>query len=325
VLELVDADGRVGRGEASPVHWLGEEDLAATARVLAAVPALVGQSCADLTAIVETWCAGSPAAACALDTARVDLAARAAGVSLAQQLCEAHGSARPSADRVPVSALITADGSPAVEQEVRDLVTRGYRTLKLKVGGRTLSEDVERVAAARAAGGAQTRIRLDANRAWTLDEARAALVALAPFAPDFLEEPLRDAATTGWESLRGLGIALARDESIASVADYERLGGSAEVLVVKAARLGGPSATVALGLRACADGRRVVVTDAIETATGCALATHLAALLHLPDDAVGLGGARLLDPASHHAAPARPWSDVASPGLGERERGALAS
>lgn len=329
ILELVDATGRTGRGEASPTYWLGEENLAATAAVLDAAPTLVGRPWSDLTAIVDAWRAASPAAACALDTARLDLVARAAGVSVASQLRDAGGSAHvvppPLPSRVPVAALLVADELTSLEQEVRAAAAEGYRTVKLKVGGRTLSEDVARVAATRAAAGAQMRIRLDANRAWALDDARAAVAAMAPFAPDFIEEPLRAADADAWDRVQGLGVALARDESIATAADYERLGQTADVLVVKAVRLGGPVATLALGRRACADGRRVVVTDAIETATGCALATQLAALLHLPDEAVGLGGARLLDPASARAVPARPWSDVGLPGLGERERGALAS
>ncbi len=329
IVEIEDGQGRVGRGEASPAHWLGEEDVATTARVLDAAPTLVGQDSGDLAAIVDAWRARSPAAACALDTAGVDLAARAAGVSVARWLCDVDASpwsrVHRVPDRVPVAALLATDGLQPLEQEVRDLVSEGYRTLKLKVGGRTLAEDVARVAVVRTVGGPEMRIRLDANRAWALDEARAALVALAPFGPDFIEEPLRDSAPDAWGRVRGLGIALARDESIASEADYQRVACGGDVLVVKAARLGGPTATLALGRRARADGCRVVVTDAIETTTGCALATQLAALLHHPDEAVGLGGARLLDESSAHAVPAHPWSEVGSPGLGDRDRGSLAS
>lgn len=324
-LDLVDDSGETGRGEASPAYWLGDEDLGVTAAVLEGTPGLAGRTDAELIASIDAWRERSPAAACALDTARLDLVARAAGVSVASQLSAAGTSAAALPRQVPVAALLGADGPADLADEVRDVVGQGYRTLKLKVGGRTLSEEVARLAAVRTVAGTQIRLRLDANRAWTFDEACAALTALAPFAPEFIEEPVRTADGDTWESLRNLGVTLARDESIASVADYDRLGPSADVLVVKAARLGGPTATLALGTRARADGRRVVVTDALETATGCALATHLAAVLHLPGEAVGLGGARLLDPASAHAAAARPWSDVGWPGLGECDRGALDS
>jgi o-succinylbenzoate synthase len=330
VVEVVGDDGHRGVGEASPPYWLGDETFAATAAVLAEAPALAGDEEETLAAVVEAWRPRSAAAACALDTARVDLAARRRGMPLASWLRSVAGVSAPGGvlpEAVATAVLLGGTEPAALARAARAAIARGHRCLKLKVGGGTLADDVARVSAVRAAIGAAPRLRLDANRAWRVDEARAALAALAPFAPDFIEEPLCARDALAWGALRDLGVTLAADESVSTAADCARVAGVADVLVVKAARLGGPTATMALAADACARGLRVVVTDAIETVVGSALATHLAAVLHAPDDAVGLGGAQLLTPGP--AVPvSHPSAVVTGPGLGvcwPHERGALAS
>ena len=316
LLRLADDAGRVGHGEASPAYWIGDEELATTAAVVAGAPALVGHALADLPAIVAAWGARSPAAACALDSARLDLAARAAGVPLARLL-------RPAGDAwwadagVPVAALLAEAAPDALAGETARLVAAGYRTLKLKVGAGALAADVARLAAVRAAAGPGVEVRLDANRAWSAAAADAALAALAPYAPALVEEPLRSGDLPAWRGLRRRGVPLARDESVRTVGDCERLAAGTDVLVVKAARAGGPAAVAALAAAARRHGLGVVVTDSIETRVGRALALHLAAAFSAPGVAVGLGGARLLaaEPAGGPPA-AAPLAIPRGPGLG---------
>jgi L-alanine-DL-glutamate epimerase-like enolase superfamily enzyme len=197
------------------------------------------------------------------------------------------------------------------------LVRLGYGTLKLKVGSRPVAEDVTRVGAIRERC-PTVRLRLDANRAWSLADAERALASLADSRLDYIEEPLRAEDAHLWARLRRIGVPLAVDETVRSLADLERCGGAADVVVVKAARLGGPAATVGVGSAARERGLRVVVTDSIESKVGQALAVHLAAALHEPGDAVGLGGAFLVTPGSGeimasiggHARPAGPGLGV---------------
>lgn len=312
ILRLVDAAGRVGYGEASPAEWLGGETLATARAVLDEAETLVGEELEALPALVDAWSERSAAAACALDTARLDLETQERGLLLTELL---GGRARP----IPVSALIGGHTPGDLAAMTRDLAGAGYRCVKIKVGADTFEGDAARVAAVREAGGPELVIRLDANRAWTLEQAHRALEALAPHRPAFVEEPLRDGGRPEeWRVLRERhGVPLAVDESAIDAATVRHFGGAADGAIVKAVRVGGPTASMLVGAEARRLGMRVIVTDSVESSVGRAVAVHLAAALHEHDDAVGLGGAFLLaeDPLPLQPA-ARPTVQPMGPGLG---------
>ena len=69
-------------------------------------------------------------------------------------------------------------------------LARGFRAIKMKVGRKRLSEDVERVAAMRKHLGGDFPLMVDANMKWTVDEAIRAARAFAPFDLTWLEEPI---------------------------------------------------------------------------------------------------------------------------------------
>ncbi len=79
--------------------------------------------------------------------------------------------------RVPVNATI-GDGSPSeTAADTREAADRGFGTCKLKVGIRSVEEDVEQVRRAGEATGSGVTLRADANEAWTFEEAETALEA----------------------------------------------------------------------------------------------------------------------------------------------------
>lgn len=80
-------------------------------------------------------------------------------------------------------------GIPELLAEIREKFDQGYRTMKIKVGGMSIAEDVARVEAALKLIGDSTRLAVDANagfdRKRALDYARA----LAPYRLRWFEEP----------------------------------------------------------------------------------------------------------------------------------------
>jgi L-alanine-DL-glutamate epimerase-like enolase superfamily enzyme len=56
-------------------------------------------------------------------------------------------------------------------QEMQEYVKRGFTTVKMKVGSRPISRDVERVRAVRQALGPDIQLMIDANQAWSPGEA----------------------------------------------------------------------------------------------------------------------------------------------------------
>lgn len=199
----------------------------------------------------------------------------------------------PLRSAIPVNATVPAVAADAAA----DVLARfpGCRTAKVKVAerGSTLAEDRDRVAAVRAALGPEGRVRIDANAAWNVDEAEHALRLLSPFDLEYAEQPCPalDDLVELRRRTRDLRIPIAADESVRRSADPAAAARGADVLIVKAAPLGG--IRPALDLVARAD-RPAVVSSALDTSVGLAMGAHLAAALpELPYDC-GLGTAALL-------------------------------
>jgi L-alanine-DL-glutamate epimerase-like enolase superfamily enzyme len=80
-------------------------------------------------------------------------------------------------------------GVPELLDEIRGKFDQGYRTMKIKVGGMSIPEDVARVEAALAFIGDSTRLAVDANAGFDRERALAYAKALAPYQLRWFEEP----------------------------------------------------------------------------------------------------------------------------------------
>lgn len=240
--------------------------------------------------------ATTPAAAHAVESARLDRAAAAADRSAAEHLhTEVFGSAGDVAGSVPVNATI---GGGSIDETVRaatEAVDSGFSCLKLKAGSDALDSDLDRVRAVREAISPTVDIRIDANGAWNRETAARAIDALAPLELEYLEQPLSADDVSGHAELRGNGVPIAVDESLASVGFAEIAeADAADVLVCKPMAIGGPRRTVALAARARAAGIDPVVTTTIDAVVARTTAVHVAAAI--PDvRPCGLATASLLE------------------------------
>ncbi|MBX3099416.1 MAG: o-succinylbenzoate synthase [Salinibacterium sp.] len=195
---------------------------------------------------------------------------------------------------VAVNATLPAVGP----SDVADILDRfpGCRTVKVKVAdpGHTLADDVARVTAARAYLGASGRIRVDANGAWTLDEAERAIHALAPYDLEYVEQPCASVHELAElrERVAYMGIPIAADESVRKASDPLAVvrAGAADLLVIKAQPLGGITAALAIVAEA---GLPVVVSSALDTSVGISMGLHLAAAIAELDYDCGLATASL--------------------------------
>jgi L-alanine-DL-glutamate epimerase-like enolase superfamily enzyme len=80
-------------------------------------------------------------------------------------------------------------GIPELLDEIRDKFAQGYRTMKIKVGGMSIPEDVARVEAALDLIGDSSRLAVDANAGFDRERALAYAKALAPYKLRWFEEP----------------------------------------------------------------------------------------------------------------------------------------
>jgi O-succinylbenzoate synthase len=210
----------------------------------------------------------------------------------------------PVRDRIPINCTV-----PVVDPEVaRRLVEEsGCRTAKVKVAdpGMPLAADLERVAAVRDALGPAGRIRVDANAAWSVDEAIAAIRELDRTAGglEYVEQPCPSVLELA-QVRRKVSVRIAADESIRRAEDPLKVAvaGAADVAVIKVAPLGGVRRALEVA-EAC--GLPCVVSSAVETSVGLAAGLALAGALPSLEFACGLGTVSLLT-ADVVAQPLRP-------------------
>ncbi|MFN8087946.1 MAG: o-succinylbenzoate synthase [Mycobacterium sp.] len=205
---------------------------------------------------------------------------------LASGIESAYG-ARPSVlrTRIPVNATV-----PAVSADrVPELLARfpGSSTAKVKVAepGQTLDDDVARVNAVRAVVPA---VRVDANGAWTVEEAVAAARALTVDGPlEYLEQPCRTVAELA-EVRRRVDVPVAADESIRKAGDPIAVvrAGAADVAVLKVAPLGGVESVLDIAAQIDIP---VVISSALDSAVGICAGLVAAGALPRLDLACGLG------------------------------------
>lgn len=270
---LDDGDGEPGRGEAAPLESydgvsgdLVAAALAAHTRTIAALPSdATGPQVLD--ACREA--ADLPQAVAAVDLALWDRAARRAGRPVAALLTD-----HPAADvevNATIGALDRAGAADAAARAARD----GFRCIKVKVG---VGDDAGRVAAVRALAGPDVALRLDANGAWTVDEAVRAIEALAPAGLELVEEPVH-----GIVALRAVrervAVRVAMDET---AAEHGALAsGAADAVCLKIGRCGGISATLAAAALVRALGGEVYLASTLDGPLGIAAALHCAAALRV--------------------------------------------
>jgi L-alanine-DL-glutamate epimerase-like enolase superfamily enzyme len=286
LLVRVRADGIEGLGETTALSLRGGRPLAAIAREVreACEPALAEAALEpDRIWAALARCrnrgAGTQALA-AIDIALHDLAGKALGEPTWRLL--GASATRP----VVCNATLPMANPTALRAAAERWAADGFRTFKLKVG---TPGDVAQVAAAREALGPDARIRLDANGAWTLQEATRRLRALARHTIELVEEPV-----AGLEAMARLAprtrIRFAADESVVTPRDAREAieRGACQLAAVKLAKVGGIAAALRL-----ADGISIYLSSALEGPVGIAAAAHTAQALPGGGPAHGLATERL--------------------------------
>ena len=205
------------------------------------------------------------------ESAVVEALAEAQGVAPARLL----GAKRST---VALNALVRAGDAETLLERGRQLRAEGYQAVKVKVGRAAVPVDVERVRALRRGLGEDVELRLDANRAWSFDEAVSFLseVSEIPFA--YIEEPVSDP-----ERLPALvdatGCPVAIDETTRERSVEVLNAWPVRAVILKPTLLGGLQKTWDWESAACQHGVRPVVSASYESGVGTRMLAALAASL----------------------------------------------
>ena len=182
-----------------------------------------------------------------IDIALWDIAARASGQPLYRRL-----GANRTVERLSVYASGLNPDRPEVLAAAKK--AEGHRAFKLKIGFGH-ERDLANLRHLRETLGEDATLMVDANQAWDFETARAMSLAIAPFQPTWLEEPMRaDAATRDWQQLANLSpIPLAAGENMRGEQFKDAIAaGWVKVLQPDVGKWGGFSGCLDVGRRALA-------------------------------------------------------------------------
>jgi L-Ala-D/L-Glu epimerase len=278
----VEHDGVSGFGEAAPIERYAESAASALAWL---EDVHVGDDPFALDEIADRLPPGEYAARAALDHALHDLQGKLTGRPVYRLL----GLRRQGP---PTSWTIWLGDPDDMARRTEKVAGRGFRRLKLKLGGRD-GLDVERVNAVRAV--TDLPLQCDVNEAWSLDEA---LEYLPQMQLDYCEQPLPAGDADGPELKRRAPLPIYVDEDCHTLADVASCAERAHGINVKLAKSGGIREAVRMVHAARALGLGVMLGCMVESGLGIAPGAHIASLM----DHVDLDGNLLLA--------ADPWPGV---------------
>ncbi|MFC1641841.1 mandelate racemase/muconate lactonizing enzyme family protein [Myxococcota bacterium] len=299
LVELVDEQGCWGQGEAAPLPGYSPDtfDLNRAALDRLKPEGWEFDSLTPTGTVLRTLGKQLPssarAARFALETAVLDLMGHRLGLPAWYLLTKQRGDRQPAS--IPLAALLDADDPAARLVQADEALSQGFGTLKVKLGSD--SRDVDHVQQLRRRLGPLVALRLDANRAWTTEQATRSLCRLAEVVPEFVEEPLADfqlnSATFPGPVLDDASVPIALDESLQPFGENEtalmRVPRAIRALVLKPTVLGGFINCIRLAQSGQALGLNIIVSHALEGPIAWAAAISLALAVQSPGMAAGLG------------------------------------
>jgi muconate cycloisomerase len=246
------SDGTVGIGEGTTIGGLAYGGESPEGMKLAIdtyfAPQMMGADASRVAALMAHLNKGirdNRFAKCAVETALFDALGHRTGLPVSELL---GGRLR---DRLPVAwTLASGDTGRDIEEARHMLEIRRHQIFKLKIGRKSVRDDVAHVAAIKKALGEHASIRVDVNMAWTELQAHRGLAGLVDAGCELVEQP------------------------VASVDALARLTGRFPIAVMADESLMGPGTAFALARAAGAD----VFAIKTEQSGGLQAAQHVAAI-----------------------------------------------
>ena len=244
LVRILCDDGIEGWGEATTIGGLnyGEESPESIkANVDAHIaPLILGMNAAGVAAVMHKLrktIQGNRFAKCAIETALLDAQGQRLGLPLSELL---GGRVR---DTLPVAwTLASGDTARDIVEAETMLERRRHRIFKLKIGARSLQQDVEHVLAIKRALGDRASVRVDVNGAWSELEAVRGIAQLEAGGIDLVEQPVAAANRAALRRLAArFDVAVMADEALHGPFDAFEIARNdgADVFAVKIAQSGG--------------------------------------------------------------------------------------
>ena len=272
LIRVTSEIGTTGWGEISPLPGFSSETLSEARVQTEEFAAQPGASVSD-------------AASSSLPSVRFGFEMASESLSLLQSPGHRFGS---PGTHIDLCGLLTGSRQQMIADAHR-MKAIGYKAVKVKVGGRSVADEVELVKelAGKIAG---IKFRLDANGAWELTEAEEFLSGLKGVNIDYIEEPVADRYDLRYLA-RNCHVPIALDETL-RIPEASAFMPFAQVLVLKPSLLGELRSLAEFADTAVENGKRCIISAAWETGIGLNALLRLASTL--PAEIHGLDTYRYL-------------------------------
>lgn len=264
----IEQDGKIGLGEAGPLRGLSpefEEDcLPAFQKAIATIKHLP-ENPEDIDALVQTIPFEQPSFRAALEMALLDYFHAKDGVYFDNSFARGVSS-------LPINGLIWMGSPEFMRQQIAEKLAEGYACLKLKIGAIDFEQEIEIISEIRKHfSAAELTIRVDANGAFSPQEAPSKLERLAKLDIHSIEQPIQAGQWKAMRALCALNILpIALDEELIQAKDPQALIESiqAPYIILKPSLLGGFRASNAWIQAAETVGTDWWITSALESNIG---------------------------------------------------------
>lgn len=244
IVRLRTSDGIEGIGEATTIGGLsyGEESPEGIKLTIDTylAPAIIGHDATNINDAMlklNKVARGNRFAKCAIETALLDAQGKRLGVPVSTLL---GGAVRKT---LPVLwTLASGDTQRDIEEAEMLLAERRHNTFKLKIGRRSVRDDVAHVSRIKAALGDRAKVTVDVNQAWNEVDAALGIEALEAAGVDLIEQPTPREQRGALARLAARFIVpIMADEAVTGPEDALELvrGACADVFALKIAKSGG--------------------------------------------------------------------------------------
>ncbi|MDR6494637.1 muconate/chloromuconate family cycloisomerase [Paraburkholderia sp. 22099] len=244
IVRLRSSDGIEGLGEATTIGGLSYGDESPEGIKLTIdtylAPAIVGQDATNINGAMlklNKIARGNRFAKCAIETALLDAQGKRLGVPVSTLL---GGAVRKT---LPVLwTLASGDTQRDIDEAETLLAERRHNTFKLKIGRRSVRDDVAHVSRIKAALGDRAKVTVDVNQAWNEVDAALGIEALEAAGIDLIEQPTPREQRAALARLASRFIVpIMADEAVTGSEDALELvrGACADVFALKIAKSGG--------------------------------------------------------------------------------------
>jgi len=273
VMDVLIVNIDEGIGEASPVHYYGEDLFTVKNFIEKASRQIDADSfqLEKLSSDLEKVGAFNYSAKAAIDMAMHDLVGKKLGVPLYKYL-----GITPRTDLATSFTISISDPDTMKKQTEKN---KGYHIYKVKVG---VPGDIEMIEAVRDA--TRARIRVDANEGWTVKEAFPKIKELERLDIEFIEQPLHRDDFDGFKLLRAkTDLPIIVDEGVFRSGDIPKYVGLADGINIKLSKSGGIREAMKMISIARAHKMKVMIGCMVETSVGITAAAQVASLVDYAD------------------------------------------